>query len=363
MVTMANQTSQAFQDMYESVFESVNDQMNLFAKFNGEASLTTQELLSNMQSQVEGLSQWADNMEALADRGINQGLLKHLADMGPEGAGYVSAFVSMTDEELQKANELFEQSLILPGETAGKVAEAYEDAGKMAAEGYMTGIKENQQIALDTAEEMAKQSLDVAKKTLDINSPSRETQKIGEFYVEGLKTGIKNEGPSVLDTVANLCAQIISKTKTCLPEATFREIGQQIPTGLEAGIRAGESGVVKAIEEMCTKAVEKAKAKLDIHSPSRVFEYFGEMSGEGYKGGWRKSMSDINAVIAASLPENVMVEQKSAYGAGGSGRENADLGGNVYHINQDINVYAPVPDLMETEMAFRRSQEEAAREW
>lgn len=363
MVTMANQTSQAFQDMYESVFESVNDQMNLFAKFNGEASLTTQELLSNMQSQVEGLSQWADNMEALADRGINQGLLKHLADMGPEGAGYVSAFVSMTDEELQKANELFEQSLILPGETAGKVAEAYEDAGKMAAEGYMTGIKENQQIALDTAEEMAKQSLDVAKKTLDINSPSRETQKIGEFYVEGLKTGIKNEGPSVLDTVANLCAQIISKTKTCLPEATFREIGQQIPKGLEAGIRAGESGVVKAIEEMCTKAVEKAKAKLEIHSPSRVFEYFGEMSGEGYKGGWRKSMSDINAVIAASLPENVMVEQKSAYGAGGSGRENADLGGNVYHINQDINVYAPVPDLMETEMAFRRSQEEAAREW
>lgn len=363
MVTMANQTSQAFQDMYESVFESVNDQMNLFAKFNGEASLTTQELLSNMQSQVEGLSQWADNMEALADRGINQGLLKHLADMGPEGAGYVSAFVSMTDEELQKANELFEQSLILPGETAGKVAEAYEDAGKMAAEGYMTGIKENQQIALDTAEEMAKQSLDVAKKTLDINSPSRETQKIGEFYVEGLKTGIKNEGPSVLDTVANLCAQIISKTKTCLPEATFREIGQQIPKGLEAGIRAGESGVVKAIEEMCTKAVEKAKAKLEIHSPSRVFEYFGEMSGEGYKGGWRKSMSDINAVIAASLPENVMVEQGGAYGAGGSGRENADLGGKVYHINQDINVYAPVPDLMETEMAFRRSQEEAAREW
>ena len=363
MVTMANQTSQAFQDMYESVFESVNDQMNLFAKFNGEASLTTQELLSNMQSQVEGLSQWADNMEALADRGINQGLLKHLADMGPEGAGYVSAFVSMTDEELQKANELFEQSLILPGETAGKVAEAYEDAGKMAAEGYMTGIKENQQIALDTAEEMAKQSLDVAKKTLDINSPSRETQKIGEFYVEGLKTGIKNEGPSVLDTVANLCAQIISKTKTCLPEATFREIGQQIPKGLEAGIRAGESGVVKAIEEMCTKAVEKAKAKLEIHSPSRVFEYFGEMSGEGYKGGWRKSMSDINAVIAASLPENVIVEQGGAYGAGGSGRENADLGGKVYHINQDINVYAPVPDLMETEMAFRRSQEEAAREW
>ena len=81
MVTMANKTSQAFQDMYESVFESVNDQMNLFAKFNGEASLTTQELLSNMQSQVEGLSQWADNMEALADRGINQGLLKHLAAM------------------------------------------------------------------------------------------------------------------------------------------------------------------------------------------------------------------------------------------------------------------------------------------
>ena len=363
MVTMANQTSQAFQDMYESVSESVSNQMNLFSKFNGEAELTTQELLNNMQSQVEGLSQWADNMESLADRGINQGLLKHLADMGPEGAGYVSAFVSMTDEELQKANELFEQSLVLPDETANKVAEAYEDAGKKAAEGYMAGIKDNQETVLDAAEEMAKQSLDTAKKVLDIHSPSRETQRIGEYYVEGLKTGIKNESPEVLDTVTNLCAQIISKTKACLPEAKFREIGRQIPAGLEAGIRAGESGVIRAVEEMCTKAVEKAKAKLDIHSPSRVFQYMGEMSGQGYMAGLRESMSSINAVIAASLPENVMIDRGGLHTVGISDGEAGNTGKKTYYINQDINVYSQTPDLMETEMAFRRSQEEAAREW
>lgn len=363
MVSMAGQASQAFQDMYDSVSESVHDQLNLFAEFNGKAELTTQELLNNMQSQVEGISRWADNMEELAERGIDQGLLQHLADMGPEGAGYVSTFVSMTDEELQKANELFEQALVLPDETAGKVAEAYEEAGKLAAEGYMTGIKDNQETALEAAEQMAKESIDIAKKTLDIHSPSRETQRIGEFYVEGLKTGIKNEEPSALDTVANLCAQIIIKTKSCLQESTFQEIGRQIPAGLEAGIRAGESGVIKAVEEMCTKAVEKAKAKLEIHSPSRAFWYLGEMSGEGYIGGWKESMSNINAVIEASLPENVMGEQKSAYNTGTSAGGYGELGGKTYHIRQEINVYSQTSDLMETEMAFRRSQEEAAREW
>ncbi len=363
MVTMSEQTSQAFQDMYESVFDSVNDQMNLFSKFNGEAELTTQELLNNMQSQIDGLTQWADNMEVLAERGINQGLLKHLADMGPEGAGYVSAFVSMTDEELQKANELFEQTLLLPSDTADKVAEAYETAGKMAVEGYMEGIKGNQETVLETVEEMAKQSLDIAKKTLDINSPSKETYKIGEFYVEGLKTGIKSEEPAALDTISNFCAEIIVKTKACLPEATFREIGKQIPAGLEAGIKDGESGVIKAIEEMCTKAVKMAKEKLKINSPSKEFWYMGEMSGAGYVGGWKESMSNINAVIAASLPENVMADENGAYRAGQILGGSGDGERRAYYIDQNINVYSLTPDLMETEMAFRRSQEEAAREW
>lgn len=226
----------------------------------------------------------------------------------------------------------------------------------------MAGIKENQDAVLDVVEEMAKQSIDVAEKALDIHSPSRETQRIGEYYVEGLKTGIKNEELSALDVVANLCARIIIKTKTCLQESTFREIGRQIPAGLEAGIRAGESGVIKAVEEMCTKAVEKAKAELEIHSPSRAFWYLGEMSGEGYIGGWKESMSNINAVIAASLPENVMREE-SAYNAGISAGEYGELGERTYHINQEIKVYSQTPDLMETEMAFRRAQEEAAQGW
>lgn len=363
MVSMAGQASQAFQDMFDSVSESVHNQLNLFAEFNGEAELTTQELLNNMQSQVDGISQWADNMEALAERGIDQGLLQHLADMGPEGAGYVSAFVSMTDEELQKANELFEQALILPDETASQVAEAYENAGKMAAEGYMTGIKDNQETALDAAEQMAQESIDVAKKTLAINSPSRETQAIGEFYVEGLKTGIKNEEPSLIDTISNLCARIISTTRTMLPESTFQEIGRQIPKGLEAGIRAGESGVIQAVEEMCTKAVEKAKSSLDIHSPSRAFWYLGEMSGEGYIGGWKESMRNINAVIAASLPENVMNDQGMAHGAGTGGNGYEGISGRKYDINQYINIYSQTQSLIETELAFKRAQEEAAREW
>ena len=44
----------------------------------------TEQLLANMQSQVDGVTQWEQNLSSLADKGINQGILQKLAEMGPQ---------------------------------------------------------------------------------------------------------------------------------------------------------------------------------------------------------------------------------------------------------------------------------------
>lgn len=358
LTDMAMVTSEAFQDMYDSVSESVSEQMSLFSEFNGSAALSTQELLGNMQSQVVGLTEWADNMEALAERGIDQGLLKHLADMGPEGANYVAAFVMMTDEELQKANELFEQSLAIPDETAGKIAEAYENAGKNAAEGYQNGISEGAEAAADVAREMAQGTIDAAMEALDENSPSKEFEQIGGFVDEGMIAGVKGGQKDVVDTINALCVQVLLTGNTMVTTAEWSAIGRRIPEGMAAGIRAGKSGVVNAIAEMCTEAVRVAKRELDINSPSGKFEYVGEMSGEGYIVGWKSAMANIGGVIEDSFRDVDRVIRETVTVEG-----NMPAAGNRYDINQEINIYSPIEDPIEAAKRFRDAQREAAQEW
>lgn len=358
LTDMATVTSEAFQEMYDSVLESVVDQMNLFSEFKGEAQLSTQELLSNMESQVVGLTQWADNMEQLSERGINQGLLKRLAEMGPEGAGYVAAFVSMTDEELQKANELFEQSLMIPDETAGRIAEAFEEAGANAAEGFQGGIADGAEAAAEAADEMAQGTKDAAMDNLDEHSPSKEFEKIGGYIDEGLIAGIKGGQKDVTDIMNILCTVLLQTGRDKITVTDWTEIGRRIPEGLASGIRSGQSDVANAIRDMCTSAVAAAKKELDVNSPSKKFEYMGEMSGEGYITGWKSSMANAAAAVEASMQDVERATMRS-----GDRTESMPDAGSRYQINQEISIYAPMNDPIEAEKILRDAQREAAKGW
>ncbi len=365
MTGMSVAVQEAFNAMYEDLSETIQRQMSLFDEFNSKSQLTTEELLNNMQSQIDGITTWSENLATLGDRGINQGLLKYLADLGPEGAGYVATFVEMTDEELQKANELFVDSLSIPEESVSAIAEAYVAAGEQSAEGFASGIEESTEIVRGAVANIAKGTLAVMKEELDINSPSKETQILGGYYTEGFVSGITGSQQSVLDVISNLASDMIITAQNGLQTSTFTDIGNQIDAGLMAGIETGRSGVIAAVEKMCSDAVQKAKAELDINSPSRKFAYLGEMSGEGYIEGWQNSMAGIDEIIAASLPDTSMRHStaKGSYESLELTEGNSQSGAREYHINQAINIYSQTDNLIETTRKFRESQKEAAQEW
>ena len=364
LVTMSSEAQEAYSAMYDSLHTTITSQISLFDEFNTKAELSTSELLKNMQSQIDGITEWSDNLKLLAEKGIDQGLLQHLADMGPTGAGYVATFVAMTDEELQKANKLFEESLILPEETIETVAEAYVIAGNNAAEGFVAGItdEEIKARAREEAGLLAQGTLDEMKMVLAIQSPSRETKAIGENLDEGLILGIKEEQPMVLMTVSNLASEIIRTTRNSLQTSVFAGIGRQIPAGLVQGINSGRSDVINAVTSMCTSAVQAAKSALEINSPSKKFDYMGEMSGDGYIGGWKRSMTNINAVIAESLPETTV--NRAEYDTDSHWGMDSEIGyAKNYSINQEINIYSKTDDLIEASRKFKEAQREAAEEW
>lgn len=346
----------AFEDMYESLSETISDQINLFEEFDGAMVTSGEGMLANMQSQVDGLSQWADNIQELADRGINQGLLQTLADMGPEGAGYVAAFVDMTDEELQKANDLYVESLSLSDDVAAQVAESYAKAGEDAVTGYTGAITNAEQTITESGKSMGEELLEGTNEALDRHSPSKEYQAIGEDVVAGLIAGIKGEQNNAILTIENLANSMVTSASTILSESTFAEIGGQITNGMITGINSGKSGVVRAIENLCTEAVESARESLDIHSPSRKFEYFGEMSGKGYLLGWKESMSDVDTLIASTLPD-LAVAKNTATVTNNAGTS------KVINVTQNISIYGEESNLIETSRKFKQLMREAAKDW
>jgi len=131
----------AFKSFRDSVKESIESATGVFDAFEVETDITGKQILKNLSSQITGIAEWASNIQLLAARGIDQGLLKVLSDMGPSGAKYVSALVTMSDKELKKLNSLYRKRIGLNGKAADEIAASFVEGGKKSADGYTKGFK------------------------------------------------------------------------------------------------------------------------------------------------------------------------------------------------------------------------------
>lgn len=203
----AEKVAQAYRDMEAAVTNSINSQMSMFEEFNGGAKVSTDELLKNMQSQIDGVTNWETNLTTLADRGINQGLLQYLLEMGPKGSNYVQAFVNMSDKEFERANELWEQSADIKGLTndigrdlksgLANVAGSMDDTGLNIGLGLARGITSAKGAVIAAAKEMARSTRATVENELRISSPSKVFKWIGEMTGEGFAIGLEETMPNL----------------------------------------------------------------------------------------------------------------------------------------------------------------------
>lgn len=134
------QAAEAFKSFRNSVKESIEGAMGVFDAFEIETDVTGKQLLENLKSQISGITEWAENIQLLAARGIDKGLLKVISDMGPSGAKYASVLVAMSDKELKNLNKLYKQRMSLNGKAADEIAASFLDGGKKAVKAYEKGV-------------------------------------------------------------------------------------------------------------------------------------------------------------------------------------------------------------------------------
>ena len=90
-------------DEYDNALKSRTDSLynfsGLFDKVNNE-SVSGDELVQNLQDQVAEFDNWQANINELAKKGIDEGLIQELKDMGPKASGQIEALTRLSDGKL-----------------------------------------------------------------------------------------------------------------------------------------------------------------------------------------------------------------------------------------------------------------------
>ena len=124
---------------------------------------SSQEILDNMKSNVEGYEAWQKDLESLSKSGISDGLMSYLKGLGISGAEQVAAFAKMTGEELSQANDYWSKY------------------SSMSSKTFTDGLKEKSEAMIKWGEDIKKFA------DLDIDS-NVKAKLLKEFQTQGVES-------------------------------------------------------------------------------------------------------------------------------------------------------------------------------
>ena len=233
---------QTYEDTYNAAYESMSGQFDLFEMAATEVSLSTDQMIEAMMSQVDYMSTYSENLRLAAKYGITDGLVAALSDGSTQSAGYLQAIVAEIEAAggaaseggqkiVQGLNEAFnaqQQSLEayatsiadtntqidekmseLVENTAQKVAELdmADDAQTSAANtitGFLAGIDANSGALLARMTKLGQDAIAAFNAGLEENSPSRATKRSAYYAVTGFTDEIKDKEEFVKRTMQEL---------------------------------------------------------------------------------------------------------------------------------------------------------------
>ncbi len=320
--------TETYLGMQETVSGVLESQMNMFEEFNAGTEISSEKLLANMQSQIEGVANWADNMAILADRGVNQGILDKLAEMGPEGSAYVQAFSQMTDEQLKQANEMWSQSLDMKAGVnasvqgmieeytvslnGGKeqVSAAMESLGMDVSAGLGKGIRAALDEGKMAADELCNVTIVQANAKFERNSPSKVFERIGNDVVSGLAVGMDGNQSQAVGSVTKVATEVINSAKKILNIGDFTNIGKVVTSGVQRGVQAGQPSVISTVLTMSSSARNKVQDELREDR----FRTIGSSVSQGLSSGIRSGESSVRSAANANV--NAVISEGRSLGSG-----------------------------------------------
>ena len=230
----------AYDEAVASRQQDILSSLGLFDAFESETENTKESLMSNLQGQVDALNEWANLLTSLEKRGIGEGLLTELEQMGVDSLADLKLLNSMTDTELSKYVSLWNQKNSIA------LTQAIKETDKTT---YLNQIKQL------------------------VNDAGNQIDELEKQY----KQDLKDLGVTFKDTSVS--------------------IGQDLINGISSGINSAYPGMKKELKNLCKKITTTVKKTLKISSPSKVFAELGMYTAEGFGVGFSNEMNTVDKSV------------------------------------------------------------------
>lgn len=333
---------------------SVTSYVDIFSKFDEVRSIPVDTILKTMRSQIVGVSKWRSDLIKLGKKGISEGLLNELRNMGVQGHAYIMSFLQMTDEELQQANLMFKaksemtsQNLIDGMKDQFKLVEKWtsniellakkgidfdllmdlQEAGPDNAE-YVQALADMTAAQIEEVNKLYKKSKSLpssladrilgslalshegrgniaGKDAVSALSQVLNGKEIGTKFTEELAVSIKESEESVVEASKVIGESSLNEFSKYFSTEQGDYIAVNMVNGLVTGLTTGKDIIADASRQLASESYDAAADELGIHSPSKAFEQIGMYSDIGLANGLLKYSSMVSGA-SGSIGENAL---------------------------------------------------------
>lgn len=351
------QELQTFQQEYESALdaieskqESLQDQLADYGELFQRIDIKDEEgnvigekfQLGDLQKEIDQIQKYGDALDKLQERGLSDGLLSEITNMGMEDAmDYMNKLISMSDGAFDDYVQLFAEKQKAAQEVAAKVYQSEfssleqnyfqklpQSIADMQGQLFAAGTQAAGQFAAGMESRGTQMGTALEQAVGNAVSGSQETTAAQTF--QSITAGMTEQEPILTEYLTALKDRLIALVQGFQQE--FQNVGLMLMEGVTKGVRDGQSGVVNAIAEVLAAAVRAARAAMDINSPSGVYEEIGGYMAEGVGVGWIKKLKKLSSIITGGMQQVV----PSPAGISSSVTQNNNRRSYAYG---DINIY------------------------
>lgn len=261
-----NETIQDLEEKRDSAIadrkKDILSSMNNYDAWDA-SGYTADRLIYNMNTQVEGLKLWENQLQELSGKGLSEGLLQELKDAGPEAAANIYSLNQMTAEQLDEFNKLWEEKQEIADRQAKKDTQATRDAiDQQISDTRKDYKKQLDDLAAENASAVAKlnEGLSTGLKSL-----VEQAGQIGEDIVGSLIAGIQKAGTGekLLDVNVSPAGKNVS--------ASFETSGATASSSASSG--SGTSGNISKTEIAPAQKKELDKVTVGVaEEPAEIAE-------------------------------------------------------------------------------------------
>ncbi len=179
----------AFDEAQKKLYEWVG----IFEEVPEKLEITGQELLKRLQEQVQMFDEWKANINAISSK-IPDELEAELMKMGPKAAGQIQALKNMSDEELVKYVELWEQrtaqAMLATEEILRAGATKAKEAGGKVGQASVDGVTEKVENGKDAIRKAASGTAGVLDEKGLKDTASKGGSSIGSSWGSSIESAI-----------------------------------------------------------------------------------------------------------------------------------------------------------------------------